>query len=96
MLRLPLILGAMALALSPAIAQDAPVCPSPIDKIVAQVVEGGGEFLNLVDIPGKEVDQMMVLRMGNAIVVGMVSEGCVVSAPIALVEAQFAKPAVGI
>jgi hypothetical protein len=97
MLRSTLALGAMMLALSPVMAQDKPAeCASPIDKIVAQVIEGGGEFVDLIDVPGKDVDQMMVLRMGNAVVIGMVKDNCVVSPPIPLMEARFSKTSLGV
>lgn len=92
-----LVLGALLCALSPAVAQDKPAeCASPIDKIVAQVMEGGGELIDLVDVPGKDVDQMMVLRIGNAVVVGMVKDNCVVSPPIPLMEAKFSKTSLGV
>ena len=91
-----LALGALLCALSPAVAQDKPECASPIDKIVAQVMEGGGELIDLVDVPGKDVDQMMVLRIGNAVVVGMVKDNCVVSPPIPLMEAKFSKTSLGV
>lgn len=80
----------MLLALSPAVAQDKPPC-TMIDEIVAQVAEGGGVLLALLDVPGKEVDQIMVFHMGNAIVLGGAFHGCVVTDPLPLFEADSVK-----
>ena len=51
-----------------------------LPDVVLQI-EKGGVFVDLVDIRGDGFNQMLVAVLGDALVVGFVLDGCVVSDP---------------
>ena len=52
-----------------------------LPDVVLQI-EKGGVFVDLVDIRGDGFNQMLVAVLGDALVVGFVLDGCVVSDPL--------------
>ena len=59
-------------------------CAQPIDDVVALIEAAGGAFIDLIDVPGKDFDQLIVAEFGGAIAVGRALMGCAVGGPTSL------------
>jgi hypothetical protein len=63
-----------------------PVCPegNSIPEVVQIIEDGGGTFLDLVNVNGDGFNQLLVADYGGAIMVGRFLMGCAVEGPLAL------------
>jgi hypothetical protein len=86
-MRLPLIAGAILLALSPAVAQEPPQCFSIAD-VQDELTALKGELLGIVDIPGIGVDQIVIWIVQGVIRQAPALGGCMVGDPVTLVQAK--------
>lgn len=70
-------------------------CPYPLETVIATIESEGGAMLDLVDVADADgFDQMLLARFGKgAIVFGLVSKGCVITAPVQIGTAQKLTPA---
>ena len=68
----------------PALAADC----TTIGAAVANIEGAGGKLIDLVDIPGKDADQMLVIELMGQLFVVKVLAGCVLGMPVMVMEAK--------
>lgn len=64
-----------------------------LDTIVGKIEDAGGAMLNLVDIPGANVDQVLVIVVEGAVGFIPFKDGCEVGPPLKYDEARKTTPA---
>lgn len=77
------------------VALSVPPCPpeAQIDRIVAQVEAQGGTMLDLVTIPGVNVDQVLVIVANGGVGFIPFKDSCVVGPPVKYDDVQPVTPA---
>lgn len=76
----------MLLALALALTATPPIPPPcfTVDEAITAAEKSGGKFLNMIDIDGQNVDQLVFAEIGGTIQMWGVHDGCMVGSPIPL------------
>jgi hypothetical protein len=68
---------------------DEPKC-IPVSAAVAAAEQLGGHLIDLVDVPGKDADQLLIAVANGAVQAWPVKDGCMVSQSVPLLLARDA------
>lgn len=68
-------------------------CAANLGDTVAAVESAGGELIDLVDVRSDHFDQIVIVELRGALIIGGVKEGCMVTPPIPLDTVREVTPA---
>lgn len=75
---LAIVLAIGLLPPSAVIAQD---CPTPLSRAISAIEAQGGHLVDLVEVDTEHADQLLLMEIPGALIMGLVMDGCMVSGP---------------